>query len=109
MKWGEIWTQSGGPGYTGKPRPALIVQADWLIVTESIMTCGITGRGDHILRFRPPLDPSPTNGLHKPSEVMVDKIIAIRRDRLGQRLGAISEDDMERVGQALLLTLGFGG
>lgn len=109
MKWGEIWTQSGGPGYAGKPRPVLILQADWLDKTESIITCGITTRPDRILRSRPALEPSETNGLNKPSEIMLDKIIAVHRDKLGLRIGAVNEDDMERVRVAVMLVLGFAG
>ena len=35
MKRGEIWTVSG-PGYAGKPRPAVIVQDDLFDATASV-------------------------------------------------------------------------
>lgn len=106
---GEIWTQSGGPGYTGKPRPALIVQSDLLGATGSIITCGLTTCRNPSLRSRPRIEPQAANGLREPSEVMTDKIAAIARSKLGERLGALTEEDMARVEDALLLVLGFEG
>lgn len=91
------------------PRPVLIVQTDWLDDAESIITCGITTRPARMLRSRPPLEPTSANGLHKPCEVMLDKIMAVHRVRLGHRIGALGEDDMARVRVAVMLVLGFAG
>ena len=107
MKRGEIWTISGGPGYSGKPRPALIVQSDLLRDTGSVVICGLTTHENPVLRVRPPVYPDPGNGLTKPSEVMTDKVMAIPRNKLGERIGALSAADMARVEGALLLVLGF--
>lgn len=106
---GEIWTQSGGPSYAGKPRPALILQSDLLADTESVITCGLTTHRNPVLRSRPPVEPDGNNGLHERSEIMIDKITAVRRDKLGSRIGQLSREDMTRVEQALLLVLGFEG
>ncbi len=107
---GEVWTLSGGPGYAGKPRPALIVQADWLTAeVESVLTCGITTRIKDNLRSRPSLLPAPENGLREKSQVMVEKITAVPRDKLSERIGQLSAEDMTRVEQAMLLVLGFAG
>jgi mRNA interferase MazF len=110
MMRGEIWMVAGGTGYAGKPRPALIVQADWLTAeVESVLTCGITSLMQENMLSRPALVPSTDNGLRGPSQVMADKIIAVPRDKLGFRIGAVSGADMARVEQAMLLVLGFGG
>ena len=102
---GEIWTQSGGAGYTGKPRPAVILQTDLITDTGSVITCGLTTHRSPTLRSRPPVEPDASNGLHERSEVMIDKISAIAREKLDSRLGSRSDDDMARVDQALLLVL----
>ena len=78
MKRGEIWTQSGGPGYAGKPRPALIVQSDLLEGTDSVITCPFTSLDDEEeipsrVRFLPTAD----DGLPKPSSLMADKVMAV--------------------------------
>ena len=110
MMRGEIWTVSGGAGYAGKPRPALIVQADWLTAeVGSVLICGITSLVQDTMLSRPALVPSADNGLGGASQVMADKIIAVPRDKLAARVGALSRADMARVEQAMLLVLGFAG
>lgn len=110
MKRGEIWTVAGGAGYAGKPRPALIVQADWLTAdVGSVLTYGITSLVRDDMFSRPAVAPSADNGLRGPSQVMTDKIMAVPRGKLGFRVGALSKADMARVEQAMLLVLGFGG
>lgn len=106
---GEIWTVSGGAGYAGKPRPALIVQADWLTDVGSVLVCGITSLVQDNMMSRPALVPSADNGLRGASQVMADNIIAVPRDKLGARIGVVSGADMARVEQAMLLVLGFAG
>jgi mRNA interferase MazF len=107
MLRGEIWTQSGGPDYAGKPRPVVILQSDELSDTRSIITCGLTTQRSPPLYSRPQIEPVPANGLRKRSEVMTDKISTVARSKLGERLGALTADDMARVQQALMLVLGF--
>ena len=109
MKRGEIWTVSGAPGYGSKPRPAVIVQSDVLAETESLVTCGLTALPDSERYFRPGIEPSPSNGLDRFSHVMTEKLTAIPRSKLGERVGALTDDDMERVERALQLVLGFAG
>ena len=107
---GEIWTVAGAGGYARKPRPALIVQADWLTAEiESVLTCGITTLATENMQSRPALLPTADNGLRDPSQVMVDKITAVPRDKLGSRIGELSDEDMTRVEQAMLVVLGFAG
>ena len=109
MKRGEIWTQSGGSGYAGKPRPALIVQSDLLEGTDSVITCLFTAHGSRAIPSRLAFDASAANGLHEPSDLMADKIMAVSRNKLGRRMGALTDEDMALVEQALLLVLGFEG
>jgi mRNA interferase MazF len=56
---GEIWTQAGGPGYAGKPRPVVIVQSDLIADTESVIICGLTTHQNPTIRSRPPSIPMP--------------------------------------------------
>lgn len=107
MKRGEIWTQAGGPGYAGKPRPALIVQADLLAGTDSIVTCLFTSYGNEELPTRLRFTPTVGNGLNEPCDLMADKIMAVPRSKLGRRIGEATAEDMERIEQALIIVLGF--
>ena len=62
MRRGEIWTLSGGGSYTGKPRPAAIVQNDTWDATGSI--CPFTTDATEAPRL--PVEPSRQNGLQSP-------------------------------------------
>ncbi len=107
MRRGEIWTLSGGPGYAGKPRPTLIVQSDLAIGTPSVLTCGFTTQTSDDVPLRPLFLPSPGNGLFRPSNLMSEKITAVPRTRLGQRIGALSGEELTRADGALQLVMGF--
>ena len=109
VRRGEIWTQSGGPGYAGKPRPALIVQSDLLTGTDSIITCLFTSATSEDAPTRLRFEPDAENGLLESSDLMTDKMMAIARNKLGRKIGALSPEDMERVEDAMLLVLGFAG
>lgn len=89
-------------GDFGKPRPALVLQSDLYNPTHgSVVLLPITS---HLLEaplFRIPLSPGKLNGLKQPSQVMVDKVTAVRRDRLRQRIGHVSPAVMTRVESAL--------
>lgn len=107
MKRGEVWTQAGGPGYAGKPRPVLIVQSDLLEGTESVVICLFTSLEGARLNARLPFVPTLENGLLEASELMADKIMTVARARLRRRIGALSVEAMGEVQQALAFVLGF--
>jgi mRNA interferase MazF len=109
VKRGEVWTQAGGSGYASKPRPVLIVQSDLLAETESVVVCLFTSREGSPLSSRLPFEPDAENGLREPSDLMVDKIMAVARKKLDRRLGAVTAEDIDRVEDAMFLVLGFAG
>lgn len=82
MRRGEIWTVSGGSSYTGKPRPAVILQEDSFGATASITLCAFTSDPAEAPLFRPHIEATATNGLRHASRLMVDKIITVPKDRL---------------------------
>jgi mRNA interferase MazF len=53
------------------------------------------------------VDPTASNGLRAVSQIMVDKLTTIRRDRVAQTLGSLPEEAMLRVNRALVLWLGI--
>ena len=109
MKRGETWVAAGGSGYTGKPRPVVIVQDERFEETNSVTVCAITGDSTEAPLFRVPLSASPDNGLIEDSRVMVDKISTVRRERLSRRIGRLSAADMRRIDRAILVFLGIAG
>ncbi len=97
------------PGDYGKPRPAVVVQSDFFNPThQSVAVCPITSELIEAPLFRIALRPTEANGLRKPSQVMVDKILSLRRDRIKRRAGTLSGSDMARISSALRLWLDLG-
>jgi mRNA interferase MazF len=87
MKRGEIWTVAGGAGYTGKPRPAVIIQDDAFDATASIIVCALTTDVTAAPLFRLPIEPNAENGLRTPCRLMIDKITSLPKSRLGKQVG----------------------
>jgi mRNA interferase MazF len=108
MRRGEIWTVAGGAGYAGKPRPAVIVQDDAFGDTGSIAICGFTTNPTEAPMFRLPIRADARHQRHVDSHLMVDKITAVPRSRLGMRLGELDTADVLRLNRALLVFLGLG-
>ncbi|MGH8595238.1 MAG: type II toxin-antitoxin system PemK/MazF family toxin [Gammaproteobacteria bacterium] len=101
MKRGDI-VLAALPGDFGKPRPVLIVQSDLFNPTHAtLIVCPITTDRMEDTAFRISVEPAEENGLRQPSQIMVDKIIAARRDRLRDRIGAVDRATLNRVEQSL--------
>lgn len=97
-----------GP-YTGKPRPALVVQSDLFNPTHrSVTLCPITTDCVDAPLFRIPLPPGERTGLRGASQVMVDKVVSVPRSSIDKVVGHCGEDEMEAVEDALGLWLGLG-
>lgn len=106
MRRAEIWTVSGGADYTGKPRPAVIVQDDHFD-TDSVTLCPFTSDPTDAPLFRLLIEPDPGNGLETPSRVMVDKVTTVRRSKIGGQIGTLGDADILRLNRALVVFLGI--
>ncbi len=109
MRRGEIWTVSGGTGYAGKPRPAVIVQDDSFDATDSITICAFTTDATDAPLFRLVVEPSEHNGLRSICRLMVDKITTVPKAKLGERVGRLDVADLVRLNQAMTVFLGMAG
>ncbi len=97
---------SSSPGAFGKPRPALVVQSDLFNPTHaSVVICPITSHLLDANLFRLTISPSRENGLKIESQIMVDKIAAIRRQHIAKKIGRINEPDAVSVDRALAIWL----
>ena len=94
------------PGDYGKPRPAVVVQSDLFNPTHaSVVVCPITSDVIDAPLFRLSVSPSPGNGLKRDSQLMVDKLLALRRDRIRRRIGALTAAEIRLLDRALRLWL----
>ncbi|MGH8306085.1 MAG: type II toxin-antitoxin system PemK/MazF family toxin [Steroidobacteraceae bacterium] len=107
MRRGDVVTVAAA-GDFGKPRPAVIVQTDALPAEHaSVVVCQMTSEGDEAQDFRVSVEPSAQNGLRKPSHVMVDKPVTIRRTRVGRKIGHLDDSDVARLNVALAFVMGL--
>ena len=107
MRRGDLITVAA-PGDYGKPRPAVIVQTDAFPESHaSVVVCQLTSELVDAPDFRVTVDPRPENGLRVMSQVMADKPVTIRRERIGKKIGRLSNQDMARLGAALAFVLGL--
>lgn len=109
MRRGEIWTAAAGTGYAGKPRPVAIVQDDRFDGTDSVTVCAFTTDPTDAPLFRLRVDPDEANGLREPCSLMVDKITTVPRSKLGEQVGRLGDEELVRLGRAILVFLGLAG
>lgn len=96
------------PSDLGRPRPGIVVQADELTANFStILVCPVSSDLQIGLLLRPLIEAAPENGLRLRSQIMTDKLVALRRDRIRQVIGRIDAETSEQLDRALLLVLGL--
>jgi mRNA interferase MazF len=93
-------------GAYDKPRPALVIQSDLFAEHPSVIILPVTSELRNTPLFRVPVKHSESNGLRKLSEIMVDKVQTIPREKIGDVFGHIAEEDMLAVNRALAVFLG---
>lgn len=102
MKRGDIIRVAGVGDFAGKPRPAVIVQADEFCEAHNSLTVvPLTSQLQHALMFRVPVPASEASGLQNDSEAQVDKVQSVRRDRTRDVIGTVDLWAMQRIDQAL--------
>jgi mRNA interferase MazF len=95
------------PGDFGKPRPALVIQSDLFDATGTVAVLLLSGTPGVSPLFRITIQPTPDNGLHKASEVMVDKIMSVKREKIGPAFGRLADDHMLTITRSLAVFLGI--
>ncbi|PUE09569.1 growth inhibitor PemK [Limnohabitans sp. T6-5] len=94
-------------GDFGKPRPALVIQADQFgeHATVTVLPVSSTLVAAPLLRIT--VQPSDGNGLQKPSQVMIDKTVTVKWDKVGPAFGHIDTDTMVEIERCLAVFLGI--
>jgi len=90
-----------------KPRPAVVVQSDWLTATDSVLVALLTTALAEAPLYRLMIEPSGLNGLKEPSQIIVDKIIAIPREKCGRDIGRLNESERITLNHALAVVVGI--
>jgi mRNA interferase MazF len=96
------------PSELGRPRPGVVVQADeFNEELSTVFICPISSDLQEGLQLRPMIEAKPSNGLRLRSQIMTDKMVALRRDRIRRIIGHIDRETAESLDRALLVVLGL--
>ena len=106
MKRGAIVLVAARGAYTGKPRPAIVVQSDLFNPTHSSVTiCPVTSDCVDAPLFRIPLPPGTRTGLKSVSQVMIDKVVSVPRTNVKGEIGECNSAELAAIGDGLRIWL----
>jgi mRNA interferase MazF len=94
-------------GDLGKPRPALMIQADQFNEHATVTVLPVTSTLVAAPLLRITVYPNAENGLQKPLQVMVDKAMTVKRDKVGPAFGRIDADALVEMERCLAVFLGI--
>lgn len=98
------------PGAYGKPRPALLIQSDFFLeVHPSLTILPLTSTLRSAPLFRLRVEPSEDNGLKSTSEIMVDKMTTVPREKTNDAFGHLEDEYLKEVERLLAVWLGIAG
>jgi|SRR5882724_7630825 len=107
MKRGDVVVVALSGDY-GKPRPALVVQSDLFNETHASITLApVTSIIVDGPLFRLTLEPSSGTGLRSVSQIMVDKVTTVKRDKVDRMIGRVSDETLLRVNRAIAFWFGL--
>lgn len=106
MRRGDFVTVAA-PGDYGKPRPALVIQTDLFDELPSVALCLVTSELRNAPIFRITVDPAPDNGLQNISQIQIDKILSVPRERVGSVIGRLDDATMLKVNRSLAVLAGI--
>lgn len=106
VKRGDLVTVSAQGDY-GKPRPAIVIQSNFLNAADSVLVVLLTSTIADAPLYRLTVEPTAENGLKVVSQVMVDKVMAYPRAKCGLVIGHLSGADMLALNNMLSVMIGL--
>ena len=96
------------PSELGRPRPGVVVQAEeFNEELSTVFICPVSSDLQERLPLRPMIEANPSNGLRLRSQIMTDKMVALRHERVRRVIGHIDAETFEKLDRALLVVLGL--
>lgn len=93
-------------GDFGKLRPALVIQSDTFTGLNSTTVLPITSTLVDAPLLRITLQPNDENGLQQASQVMIDKILTVKSEKIGPTIGRVNADFLVEIERCLAVFLG---
>ncbi|HSZ90480.1 MAG TPA: type II toxin-antitoxin system PemK/MazF family toxin [Acetobacteraceae bacterium] len=105
---GDIVTIADRGGeFTGKPRPAIVLQSDLFADSPTVAVLPITSQPTDAPLLRVPLGSNEGTGLAVPSWAQIELLTTVRRRRVGGRIGGADDATMLAINRALAVYLGL--
>lgn len=86
-----------------------MVQDDRLLDAFSVIICPFTTDPSEAPIMRLSVEPSPGNALRSISQLMIDKLTAVPKSKLGSVIGRLEDADTMRLNRAIVVFLGLAG
>ncbi len=94
-------------GDFGKLRQALVIQSDAFTPThETVVVLLVSSYVIDAPLFRVSIEPSEQNSLKQISQVMIDKVMTVKKDRLGHVFGHLENRHISEVNRLLAVFMG---
>jgi mRNA interferase MazF len=106
MKRGDLVTVAMSDDF-GKPRPAIIIQSDHFAATDTVTLVLLSSTLVDAPLIRIIVHPTPRNGLRAASQIMIDKTMTVRRERIEDVFGHTDEETMTAVSRSLAVFFGI--
>ena len=106
MKRGSVVTVAI-QGDFGKARPALVVQSDLFADHSTVAVLLMSSNIVDAPLIRLDVEPSDQNGLRALSQIAIDKMFTVRREKIGSVIGQLEDDTMVAVNCAMVVFYGL--
>jgi mRNA interferase MazF len=94
-------------GDFGKPRPALVIQSPHFANHTSVTVLLVTSTLVDAPLLRVTVQAAPGNGFEKTSQIMIDKAMTLKLEKIGPVLGRVNPDELTQVERGLAVFLGI--
>jgi mRNA interferase MazF len=94
-------------GDSGKPRPAVVIQADWFDALSTVVVLPLTSNLRSAAVARIDVAPGAENGLRLPSQIAIDRPQTVRRIKIGPVIGRLDNASLLEVSRALTVFFGL--
>jgi len=78
------------------------MQSDLFSDHGSVTVLTLTSDLFHAPLLRITIQPDIANGLQVPSQIMIDRIVAVPRSKIGKRIGTVAADTVDEAYRALM-------
>jgi mRNA interferase MazF len=95
-------------GDAGKPRPALVIQADHVADLPTLVVLPLTSTVLDLPLVRVTVEPDPVTGLQQRSQVMIPRPQFLPRSKAGPVIGHVDATTLLEVTRRLAVLLGIG-